>query len=528
MPLRRWPSSDPERDALTLTLRPRIRYDPACGHSRKHDASRNSQRSVIPPLAPGCFKEEAIRMSPISLRYFALALVALVLARPAVRGDYFESVSYKGKVTVTAYQNWSGFGTPPGQVQIYFNGAWYGGSGQGSPDFLDTVAFNTDLHLSPNQITVPKGWTLTPNAVVPGFGRFSWVLHTSDPNWLDLFPSVTIDGLGSNAAASHFWQSSTVAGIAPPATPASFAFHDGALAYYQGADLPWLHVPQGADVSWFSIDAGPPQYAALTPSPEPSALVLCGVGLAALLGWNVLRRRRARIRYFALALAALLLTRPPARGDYFRSERGHYGNGSVRVTTYPDSSFSGTTPRPGQVRIDFDGSWTRGAGPESLDTVAFNTDLHLAPSQISVPKGWTLAPNGVVPGFGRFSWVLHTPDPNFWLVSVTITGLGSNAAPSHFWQSSTVAGTLAPATPATFAFHDAVILERIGFGDYLRFPQGPDTGWFSIGAGPPDLSSVTPSPEPSALVLFGVGLAALLGWNVLRRRRAQAPRLIRT
>src|SRR6516165_4425415 len=107
-------------------------------------------------------------MTPTSLRYFALALIALVLARPSVRGDYYESTTYKGKVTIYAFQNWSGFGTPPGQVQIYFNGAWNGGSGQVSPDFLDTVAFNTDLHLSPNQITGPKGWTVTPNAVVPG------------------------------------------------------------------------------------------------------------------------------------------------------------------------------------------------------------------------------------------------------------------------------------------------------------------------------------------------------------------------
>lgn len=234
-------------------------------------------------------------MTPTSLRYFALALIALVLARPSVRGDYFFSDGYRGKVRVTTYPDSSWLGTPQrGQARIDFDGSWHGSS-QVIPETLDTVAFNTDLQLAPSQITVPKGWTITPNAVVPGFGRFSWVLHDAQAPILPSYPlvSITIDGLGNSLAAAHFWQSSKVAGIAAPATPATFAFHDGVIDYYQGPDVPWLHVPQGPDMSWFSI-AGPPQYAALTPSPEPTSLLLCGVGVAGLLGWNMLRRRRAQ------------------------------------------------------------------------------------------------------------------------------------------------------------------------------------------------------------------------------------------
>jgi hypothetical protein len=227
-------------------------------------------------------------MIPTRIRFLALALVALMLARPPVRGDYFVSDGYRGKVSVHTYPNT----TQPGQARIEFDGGWHGSSHVIS-EFQDTVAFNTDLHLSPSQITAPKGWTLTPDAVVPGFGRFSWVLHTSDPHLSDLWPSVTIDGLGSNPAALHFWQSSSVAGIAPPATPATFAFHDGVIDYL-GRDWRWRAEPQGPDMSWFSIDAGPPQFATVTSSPEPSAVVLCGVGLAGLLGWNALRRRLAQ------------------------------------------------------------------------------------------------------------------------------------------------------------------------------------------------------------------------------------------
>jgi hypothetical protein len=231
-----------------------------------------------------------------------------------------------------------------------------------------------------------------------------------------------------------------------------------------------------------------------------------------------------RIRFFVLAIGTLLLARPPVRGDYFWTDTEH---GTVSVTTYPTD---GTSLQPGQARIHFDGRWYGKSAPEFLDFLAFNTDLTLSPNQITVPKGWKLTSNGVVPGFGRFSWLLQTSNqqPNDGLYDVTISGLGDNVSASHFWQSSTVTGITPPVPPATFAFHDGVIDYYHGRDPSLRVPQGPDTGWFSVDTRPPLFATVTSSPEPSAVVLLGVGLAALLGWNALRRRLAQAAGLVRT
>jgi hypothetical protein len=229
-------------------------------------------------------------------RFFVFALATLLLGRPPARGDYLLSDTQYGLVKVTTSPSFDLFGQPqPGQARILFSGQWQH-STQVIPAGFDTVAFNTDLTLSPNQITVPQGWTLTPNSVIPGLGRFSWALHTSNPKLITDWVGITIDGLGSNPAPSHFWLPSTVAGITSPATPVTFAFHYGAIDYYQGPDSPWLRVPQGPDVSWYSVDAGPPEIVFNSPTPEPSTLGLAGLGLAGLLAASVFcgakRRRR--------------------------------------------------------------------------------------------------------------------------------------------------------------------------------------------------------------------------------------------
>jgi hypothetical protein len=218
-------------------------------------------------------------------RCFAFALAALLAAGSSVHGDAYYSISFNGQVGVTTYPDNQNGPLQPGQARIEFNVQWFSSGAQ--PEGADAVAFNTDLHLSPSQIVVPKGWTLTPNAVVPGLGTFSWELRAANPG-IDPIIDVTINGLGSTAA-SHFWLPSVVA-PGSTATPAMFAFHDYAIDYYQGPNQPWLRVPQGSDESWFSI-SGPPQFSIVHSAPEPSALVLAGLGLGGWIGCRAWRRR---------------------------------------------------------------------------------------------------------------------------------------------------------------------------------------------------------------------------------------------
>jgi hypothetical protein len=230
-------------------------------------------------------------MIPLRLRLLTAALAILLVAWSPARGDQMFSFSAAGSVSIAAYPNsdfYGGNALQFGQARITFDGGWISSGAQ--PESLDTVAFNTDLKLSPSQISVPQGWTLAPNGVVPGFGRFSWVAQTQNPHLNDIIVPITIGGLGNNAAASHFFQSSVVTGSAS-ASPAYFAFHDAVIDYYEGPNNPWLSVPQGQDTAWFTVDPRPP---AVTSSPEPSALILCSVGLAGLVGRRMLRRPRSR------------------------------------------------------------------------------------------------------------------------------------------------------------------------------------------------------------------------------------------
>jgi hypothetical protein len=229
-------------------------------------------------------------MVPTRLRLLAAGLALLLVAWSPARGDQMFSDGRSGRVSIATYPNSDFFGNAlqVGQARITFDGQWMASGAQ--PESLDTVAFNTDLKLTASQIAVPQGWTLAPNAVVPGFGRFSWVAHTQNPQLNEIIVPITIGGLGNNAAASHFFQSSVVTGI-PSALPAYYAFHDAVIDYYEGPNNPWLSVPQGPDTGWYTVDPRPP---AVTSSPEPSALILCSVGLAGLVGRRVLRRPRSR------------------------------------------------------------------------------------------------------------------------------------------------------------------------------------------------------------------------------------------
>ncbi len=210
--------------------------------------------------------------------------------------------------------------------------------------------------------------------------------------------------------------------------------------------------------------------------------------------------------------------RRAACADYLFSDSTY---GRVSVTTYPTTTgyFNGSPPQFGQALVEVDGQWhASGAQPEAVDTFAFNTNLHLTPSQFTLPAGWTLTPNAEVPGLGRFTWELHTTMTPGWqpIVDLTISGLGSNPAAAHFWFPSSATGS---DTPAAFAFHDSVI-DYIGFygAPTEREPQGPDTGWYSI-SGPPEFAKLTSAPEPATLILGSLALGGIiLGRRVFRRR----------
>jgi hypothetical protein len=141
---------------------------------------------------------------------------------------------------------------------------------------------------------------------------------------------------------------------------------------------------------------------------------------------------------------------------------------------------------------------------------ALNTDLKLTRDQFFLPAGWTATPNAVVPGLGRFSWVISTPaadpisSPYAWF---DISGLGANATFNHFILPASPAGT--SSSSAWFAADIVPFYFPDTFGG--RVPAITDF-WASS-----SLSSVAQTPEPSTLVLASLGMLALLGRCVLRR-----------
>jgi hypothetical protein len=213
-------------------------------------------------------------------RFLVFAVAILLFDWPSAQADYWYARTDGGDVRVTTFPDTDFGSLQAGQARILFE-AWFSGSSHAQPAFIDSVAFNTDLILSPGQITAPQGWELTPNVTVPGKGRFSWGLHTLNPQEKDWLVGVMIDGLGEKPSASHFWLPSKTEGISPPATPATFAFHIAAIDYYQGPNMPWLRVPQGPDTAWSFLEDRPPDFP--HPTPEPCTLALAGLGLAGVL-----------------------------------------------------------------------------------------------------------------------------------------------------------------------------------------------------------------------------------------------------
>jgi uncharacterized protein (TIGR03382 family) len=214
------------------------------------------------------------RRSPL-----APALAVLLLAAAPAHADYMTQTmalnadgppGVTGTVQIEAYDGngAAGGGLSAGQVRLTFNTpAVTPPSGGSAFAGLQSVAFNTDLNLSPGQITtLATGWTFANNASIGSLGAFNWVSGTAGS--LQDSVSVLISGLGANATPGHF------------------------MLPYQGNSIPAPPTPFLFGGQWveLSFDASGPHLASETLStstnstPEPSSLALAGLGLAALFG----------------------------------------------------------------------------------------------------------------------------------------------------------------------------------------------------------------------------------------------------
>ena len=144
-----------------------------------------------------------MRRSP--LRTIALSLVMLGFATPQATADLItfnldhsntlaSRVVY-GTVTLQSFPNL-------GEVQLTYTADPTVYSSVGKNFGFHTIGFNTDLALSASQVTLPTGWSLTPNANLSMFGVFGWKATTTNHEGASV--TVQIDGLGTNATLDHF------------------------------------------------------------------------------------------------------------------------------------------------------------------------------------------------------------------------------------------------------------------------------------------------------------------------------------
>jgi hypothetical protein len=247
-------------------------------------------------------------------------------------------------------------------------------------------------------------------------------------------------------------------------------------------------------------------------------------------------------RFRFLVFAALLCAPRPARADYLSAQvpldpagtPSGSSWGTVQVEGYDGVGPAGGGLSAGQVRITFEPNF--GPQPASgvaglinytnqgFQALAFNTDLSLSASQISLPVSWHAFPsvwlgeqvNGTYTSYGKYSWALGTTT-NFQNSPILISGLGANATPAHFLFPSDGSGPPGGPNAVALSADFAGLWTSINFSN--DFGASSSSQWFvsnasaAVGGEPP-----TSTPEPSALALAGFGLAALLGRRVLRRR----------
>jgi hypothetical protein len=227
-----------------------------------------------------------------------LSLVALPMAVTLARADFIEygfwmtmsdrlppNAAY-GAFGVMTDNGKPGYHVPsavmPGQVILSFlpldREAAFDFHGVKGNWGIDALAFNTNLNLSPAHIALPPGCALSQDRTMNGFGTFSWVARVTDPkyrvgnnNWIN----VVISGLGDQADLGRFTFASHVDPRSPtPQFPAFFA----------------AHVSGGTPTAADGFITEQTIAGDIVGAPEPAALTLCGVGLAAVCAGRALIR----------------------------------------------------------------------------------------------------------------------------------------------------------------------------------------------------------------------------------------------
>jgi hypothetical protein len=203
---------------------------------------------------------------------------------PNITSSTLNYGAHPGELEVLTYnpQNWRAPG--PGTLRFFFSPGETGVT-TGNPGGIYSIAvqgfaFNTDLTLNPSQFNLPADWTATPNTLVPGLGRFSWVLMAPSP----FFASTTgfdISGLGNYTTSNHFILPPT-----PDGTNSSSAWFAADIVPKYDPSTFSGPVPTVTDF-WASASVSLP-----AATPEPSTLVLCGLGLGTWLGARAVRSRR--------------------------------------------------------------------------------------------------------------------------------------------------------------------------------------------------------------------------------------------
>lgn len=226
-------------------------------------------------------------MSP---RMLCVASLTLLLTAGVIRADYVTQTfslnqsnhlpdgTHYGSVVVEAYDGIGagGGGLAAGQVRLTFSAdalPIYGPLGKNFG--LDSVAFNTDLSLTPGQISAPSGWALVAKDKLGGFGTFAWSATASKAKYQSPTVTVLLSGLGADATLSHFLVP-TLNGKGNAPAQGSALFAGRVVGFTASA------ATNDAKAHWTAVQA----------APEPSSLALAALALGATACVRRLRRRR--------------------------------------------------------------------------------------------------------------------------------------------------------------------------------------------------------------------------------------------